>query len=225
MLGRLPRALPKSQLLAACIFVLANAVAFSISPSLLGGSVVLAAVLFSWLLIRGSRVGWTVVLFGAIASLTGSRSEFLVAVVGVLTSICLLAPSSMKYTWKVSTPGGNADAAIAMRISLLVERSRAAAYRVLAQAAGWADSDLDEDFRRTYTLLAWRLGWLAILLLIPLTLTYRWDQASHSAVANGLAKAIWMGWALVVVAFAVTLLILAWQGARELSRHGNETKG
>jgi hypothetical protein len=219
MVDHWPQSLSRTQLLAACILAVSNLAAFSLSPSPLGGMAVLFAFVLAWLLILGSRVGWTLALLGSAVGLVSPASH----TPGILganafTIVCLLAPSSIVYTWKTPPSVASISIVIRPRIKSLVERVVEIGYGLVAQAAGWADS---EGSQRSYSLLAWRLGGLALFLLFPLTLAYRWEQASHCLLADGLAKVTWIGWALVVMAFAVTLALSARQSVQtRRQRHG-----
>jgi hypothetical protein len=204
---RLP--LSRSQGLAAFILAVSNLAAFAISPSALGGATVLFALLLGWLLVRGSRAGWMLALIGSASGLMVADSPGSIGAAAI-TIGCLLVPSSVEYTWKRSG-AASAGTWTPSRFKRLIELAGQVVYRLVAQAAGWSYDR--EVLGRSYGLLAWRLGGLALFLLLPLTLIYRWEQASHSPVAGDLVKVTWMSWAIVVVAFLVALMLVAWQHA------------
>jgi len=211
---------PRPQLLAACILAVSNLAVFVLSPSPLGGVALLLALLLAWLLVLGSRIGWTLALLGSVLGLITWASDSggnLGVLTATFTIVCLLAPSSLRYTWReIGIDSWSAKASL--QCTLLSRRLNQTAYGLLARVAGWSGSE--DRWRRSYDLLAGRLGGLALVLLFPLTLTYRWEQASHSSIADGLARLIWLSWAIAVVAFLVALTLAASQRSR--ARRGRD---
>lgn len=210
----------RAQTLAACILALSNLAVFLTSPSGFGAVAVLFALMLAWLVVLGSRVGWTVALLGCVAALLAPVShspEFLGAT--ALTIACLLTPSSIEYTWKGYLGAASRSAGMPLGLKMLAERAAGIGYRLVAQAAGWTDDDAGEH---NYNLLAWRLGVLAVLLSFPLVIVYRWDQATRSSFPHELGKATWLLWASVVATLMVALVLAARQHA--LTRHRRRCK-
>jgi hypothetical protein len=188
--------------------IAANLVSFGVSPSALGVVAVALSALLAWLLFRRSRAAWVVAIVGSgadIVMFAVSADSAALAGVSAIVLACLLAPSSVRFIWGESSE--RSVQKMPFRSSL--EAARGAGYAVLARFAGWSVQQNNE--RRTFGLLAWRLGVSAVLLLIPLTSSYRWDRTSNSGVVHGLASAMWTLWALVVVSFVIVLGLLMFQ--------------
>jgi hypothetical protein len=221
MTARQRNRIPPPQVLAACILVVSALIVFVSSPTPLGGVVLLFALMLAWLLALGSRTGWTLVLLGSVLGLLTSPSHSggspgIMAT--ALTIACLLAPSSLRYTWReIGIDSWSARSSV--QFNALCGRLLQGSYGFLARVAGWSGNE--DQWGRSYDLLAWRLGGLALFLLFPLTLADRWEKASHTSIADGLARVIWLGWAIAVVAFLVTLTRAALQHARTRRRQGS----
>jgi hypothetical protein len=210
----------RPQTLAAYILAVSNLAVFLTSPSGFGAMAVLFALVLAWLLILGSRVGWTLAFLGCVAGLLAPVSHspaFLGA--AALTIGCLLAPSSIEYTWKGSLGAASPRAGMPLGLKMLAERAAGFGCRLVAEAAGWTNDDAEE---RSYNLLAWRLGVLAVFLTFPLVFVYRWDQGTHSSFPHELGKVTWLLWVSVVVTLILALVLVARQHALTRHRRGGK---
>lgn len=86
-------------------------VPFISAPSIVGASGIAVAVGFAWLLLRGSRFAWVVLLVGAVGDIVDSAASMepdWVLVCGIIMSVGLLMPISVRYVWKDRTTGKTA---------------------------------------------------------------------------------------------------------------------
>jgi len=190
------------------------------APNAIGAIAALIAIVFAWLLLRGSRAGWLGTLILCAAQVVGSvlLTEITIAlVIGLVVSSCLLVPATFRFIWGDRDPRRSTGSLWQNTF----EKVGGLGYNLMAFAAGWEQADqMLTKQRREYGLLAWRLGILAVLFLIPLTASYNWDQASHrhDALKRVIADVVWTCWALIFIAFVAALVMTAYEHTRSGSR-------
>jgi hypothetical protein len=195
------------RLIGLCCALLIAAGVFGLATELsaLGGVMFALSVLLAWMIVRGSRSAWVLLLGSSISGILipELRSNPFV-VLDVVVVMCLVAPSSMRFIWnREQGREQRLNGSLRSRLSLV-----GAAYAPLRRLSGW-------DTRKTqgYGLLAWRLGCTAGFLAIPMTLAYRWQRNSGSEWAAALATLTWTFWVVVFIGFLVALGMV-------LCRHG-----
>jgi hypothetical protein len=197
----------------AAISVLGEAlVLFVLTPGLIEASSIMVSALFVWLLLRGSRFAWTVLLIGvldqiALAGALDARPWEVAA--EAIAAVGLLAPPSFRFVWAQHPrrPSGRLQTAARRPYKWV----RASAYSALCRIAEWEDRGPGR--RRSYGLLLWRLGVACVLLLPAVGLTYGWQQDfdGHNHIINAIAKLTWACYALVQLTFIVFALIAVYR--------------
>ncbi len=158
--------------------------------------------LLAWLLLQGSRIAWVVTLASSLAQIVVYLVdvEYLLAtLLGGVIAVLLIAPASFRFIWSRRKSAKKRSGGGALRA-----RIEETGYRVLARIAGWqVDSAREQPHQRRHLgLLTWRLGVGALLLLIPVALTHRWDKQhhNHNRFVDVLAEVVWAIWAVDVLA-------------------------
>jgi hypothetical protein len=198
-------------LVVAAIGIVAHALgSLVLSPGLLWAGLLAASLLFAYLLLRGSRFGWTVVLLGSSAELVASlasKAQYWNGIVGAALIVCLFAPASRQFVWGRSRPRSPNRLQPVLEVPLnLAQRL---GWLALARIAGWSSA---QESQRSYARLIWRLGWTCLFLLLLVGATYNWQRGSGrgSAVAETVASVTWTCYACVQILFVVTLICAAY---------------
>jgi hypothetical protein len=207
-----PNRRPTIWLVAASALLIVEAVVLlATSPGDLTAVSLVVSVLLSALVLRGSRLVWVIIVLAAGSQIVSSvtlKEQYLSLATGAIMAGCLLAPSSVRFVWRQGSPSGGP-----WLVVWSLSRKIAAAGRYgLSHLAGW-DSDeanrVSAGKRRSYSLLVWRLGVGSVLLLLLVGGTYEWQQNSggDSPFINAIARITWTCWAVVQVAFIVSVVI------------------
>lgn len=206
---------PPSLLAGAVALAIVSLIHLASSPTLLGASVTALTLCFAWLLARGIRLIWLlVVALIATEVLVGCLRADIDGwlVVDIVILLALLVPWSVSFVWR-GRAESEAPALRASRAHSPAEGTRDYLYRQLARIAGWDKSATINGLlaRGSFGVLAWRAGIAALLFLVPLTAAYNWDQSVGSEAVHVFANLMWLAWALMVLVFIVALILAGYQ--------------
>lgn len=170
---------------------------------------VLVAILLGVLVLRQSRVAWTVVLLGALGQLLEAlvvRDLDWTISVNLVIAGCLLAPSSCSFVWRSHGRKQGSEKWLTGFSQGIQDHS----YGALAYFAGWeTEIKSNEPWEpgRFRSLLI-RLGACTLVLLVLVTITYSWQQAQPSRIIDIIANVTWTVYAVFQVALIVTGLFM-----------------
>lgn len=181
-------------------------------PSLFHASAMAVGIGIIWLMLRASRIAWTVVLFAVVVELVegvASGVRWFNTAIGIVSVLCLLAPSSIRYVWRPRPP--TLRRRLPWSLRQRYQGGAAASYRVLAFVASWEDGSRGQpsvELQRSYRVLLWRLGVASATLLILFAATNGWyDSTNDSLVVSIVARIIRVSYVFVQVAFIAVLVI------------------
>jgi hypothetical protein len=165
------------------------------------------------LLLRGSRIAWTLILAGTVyqigSSIDGSHWHL---IAGVLIALCLLAPTSVRYVWRAQAQKTHRETG--QRLLGAYAWIRAAAYTGAHRLIGWDDGESEQESRqRRYYAGLWRFGIACLVLLLLGGVVVNWQEGAggDSSILNVVESVMWVCYVVAQVAFMV-LLVLAMRG-------------
>lgn len=154
-----------------------------------------STLLVAALVVLGSRIGWVIALLGmigdAVARLGGEQPFWILGLDGVVL-VALVLPSSLQFVWANRPPG-----------------------RIFWPRA--LPRPIEGLARLPYGLIAWRLGFALMVLLILGGMADIWEEGSgrDSDVVAVLADAARLMSSVTLVAFVVSFCAWLWQRHQE----------
>lgn len=150
-------------------------------PRAITGAYLLIMAMISIAAVRGSRIGWGLLLLIAITVLVefvlSAQSGLRAAVWGGI-ALALLMPASLRFVWR-----GPRQAPIA-RLPILSRywvAARVALYGAVGLLAQWesGEEEGEADHKRSFSVLLWRLGYGSAALFFVYVLTFNIQSSDH----------------------------------------------
>jgi hypothetical protein len=183
---------------------------FIADPAVLTGSLMALAMLFSWLLLRGSRTIWVVLLVGNAGQLVGLLvpvgSTWHLVIDGAII-VCLLLPSSVRFVWSRRPPQART---VRLKARGAHEAVKALAFGLFFRLAAWnrGEETTFVSRHRNYKTLIWRLGIACVLLYILVGITDKLRQSSgNSLLTHIIATITWDVYVFTQLGFLVILVL------------------